>query len=132
MGIHIVAPGPENVCEAVSCGAETLALECQCSTAHFLVIAAPRPSGLPDLEFIQAGRAEGRFFLSGQREAYQGLGAPSFVRSLHKGWETADAYLDRKHSDRKRSSVVSLKFVDEQPQIFRLRLAKKPAKLRSR
>ncbi len=26
------------------------------------------------------------------------LGAPSFVRSLHKGWDTADAHLDRKHS----------------------------------
>ena len=31
--------------------------------AHFLVIAAPRPSGLPDLEFIQASVTEGRFFV---------------------------------------------------------------------
>ena len=31
--------------------------------AQLLVIAAPRPFGLPDLERIQAGRTEGRFFV---------------------------------------------------------------------
>lgn len=62
--VPIFALGPENVFEAEPCVAETRAPECQCSTAHFLVIAAPRPSGLPDLDIIQAGRAEGRFFLS--------------------------------------------------------------------
>jgi len=30
--------------------------------ARFLVIAAPRPSGSPDLEIIQAGLTGGRFF----------------------------------------------------------------------
>ena len=32
------------------------------SAARFLVIAAPRPSGSPDLELIQAGPTGGRFF----------------------------------------------------------------------
>lgn len=34
--------------------------------ADFLVIAAPRPSGLPDLENIQAGHPGGRFFFGGE------------------------------------------------------------------
>jgi hypothetical protein len=32
-------------------------------TANFLVIAAPRPFGLPDLESIQASVTKGRFFV---------------------------------------------------------------------
>src|ERR1019366_5026140 len=33
-------------------------------------------------------------------------GAPSFVRSLRKGWETTEAHLDRKDSGRKRASSI--------------------------
>ena len=36
--------------------------KCVAPTVRFLVIAAPRPSGLPDLDCIQAGLIGGRFF----------------------------------------------------------------------
>jgi hypothetical protein len=58
----IFADGPENVFEAVSCAARRTAKEGQMRTAHFLVIAAPRPSGLPDLDSIQTSVSGGRLF----------------------------------------------------------------------
>jgi hypothetical protein len=42
-------------------------------TAHFLVIAAPRPSGLRDLESIQASETGGRFFDPMAHLALRGL-----------------------------------------------------------
>jgi hypothetical protein len=42
-------------------------------TAHFLVIAAPRPFGLADLVFIQASITEGRFlWMWGSRMSTEG------------------------------------------------------------
>jgi len=53
--------GPENVLEVCLCD------RCKIQSrgipkAPFLVIAAPRPSGLPDLELIQAGTSRGALF----------------------------------------------------------------------
>jgi hypothetical protein len=60
--VPIFPVGPENVL-AVCLYGETRVRPGRDLKVHFLVIAAPRPSGLPDLESIQAGLTGGRFFL---------------------------------------------------------------------
>ncbi len=58
----IVLVGPENVL-AVCLYGRRKSFQPSLPKARFLVIAAPRPSGSPDLDFIQAGLTGGRFFL---------------------------------------------------------------------
>jgi hypothetical protein len=54
--------GPEDVPEQTP-ESEEIRFSGSSWIAHFLVIAAPRPSGLADLESIQASVTGGRFFV---------------------------------------------------------------------
>ena len=59
---HYVRVGPEDVPKADSREAVRSDSEGSCWRVRFLVIAAPRPFGWPDLGTIQASVTGGRFF----------------------------------------------------------------------
>ena len=78
----IVLPGPENVLAVCFCGRRKSYPAGVYRLARFLVIAAPRPSGSPDLETIQAGLTGGRFFLCSKesRARFGGPRMPPYIR----------------------------------------------------
>ena len=83
LGENIVLFGPEDVHEVCPSREARSPRQRPHPKAQLLVIAAPRPFGLPDLERIQAGQTEGRFFVEGPSLQ---LTTPSPEPFPHPGW----------------------------------------------